>query len=107
SILNLQAGTEYECRFELIDPDGVTGQATQSVRVKTRSEPQPAKAGRTLHVYPPDYQGKREERSFPSLLQAYYGAGLGDWSVVGERRATAGDTILVHAGLYKNDRLNY
>jgi len=34
-------------------------------------------------VYPSDYQGKREEPSFTSLLQAYYGAGLGDWSVSG------------------------
>jgi hypothetical protein len=40
-------------------------------------------------------------------LQAYYGAGLGDWSVVWERRAQPGDTILMHAGLYKPQRLNY
>jgi hypothetical protein len=60
-----------------------------------------------LHVYPPDYEGKREEPSFSCLLQAYYGAGLGDWSVVWERRAQPGDTILMHAGLYRNDRLNY
>ena len=78
-----------------------------TVRVKTRSEPQPSKEGRTLHVYPPDYQGQRQEPSFTSLLQAYYGAGLGDWSVVWERRAQPGDTILVHAGLFKSDRLNY
>ena len=49
----------------------------------------------------------RQEPSFTSLLQAYYGAGLGDWSVVWERRAQPGDTILLHAGLYKSDRLNY
>src|SRR3989440_6059933 len=107
SILNLQPGTEYECRFQLSDPDGASGQTAHTVRVKTRSEPQPSKEGRTLHVYPPDYQGPRQEPSFTSLLQAYYGAGLGDWSVVWERRAQAGDTILMHAGLYKNDRLNY
>jgi hypothetical protein len=40
-------------------------------------------------------------------LQAYYGAGLGDWSVVWERRAQPGDTLLLHAGLYKPERLNY
>ncbi len=107
SILNLQPGTEYECRFQLTDPDGVTGEATQTVRVRTRSEPQSSAEGRTLHVYPPDYKGPREEPSFTSLLQAYYGAGLGDWSVVWERRAQPGDTILVHAGLYRTDRLNY
>lgn len=75
SILNLQPGTEYECRFHLTDPDGVTGDATHIVRVKTRSEPQPYAGGRTLHVYPPDYDGQREEPSSTSLLQAYYGAG--------------------------------
>src|SRR6478736_946231 len=107
SILNLQPGTEYECRFKLTDPDGTTGQTDQTVRVKTRTEPQPFVGGRKLHVYPSDYQGPREEPSFTSLLQAYYGAGLGDWNMVWERRAQPGDTILVHAGLYKPDRLNY
>ena len=107
SILNLRPGTEYECRFELTDPDGVQGEAVHTVRVMMRTEPQPSKAGRRLHVYPPDHTGEKEEPSFTSLLQAYYGAGLGDWSVVWERRAQPGDTILMHAGLYRNERLNY
>jgi Right handed beta helix region len=107
SILNLRPGTEYECRFQLADPDGASGQTAQTVRARTRDEPQPSKEGRKLHVYPPDYQGQRQEPSFTSLLQAYYGAGLGDWSVVWERRAQPGDTILMHAGLYKPERLNY
>jgi hypothetical protein len=107
SILHLQPGTEYECQFRLTDPDGATGETTHTVNVRTRVEPQPSKEGRTLHVYPPDYQGKRIEPSFTGILQAYYGAGLGDWSVVWERRARAGDTLLVHAGLYKPERLNY
>src|SRR5262245_30853632 len=107
SIFNLQPGTEYECRFRLADPDGTSGQTEHTVRAKTRSEPQPFQGGRMLHVYPPDYQGPRQEPSFTSLLQAYYGAGLGDWSVVWERRARPGDTILMHAGLYRPERLNY
>ncbi|MBL8232042.1 MAG: hypothetical protein JNL98_26335 [Bryobacterales bacterium] len=107
SILNLQPGTEYECSFKLADPDGVSGQAAHVVKVKTRTEPVPYSGGRTLHVYPPDHQGPKQEPSFTSILQAYYGAGLGDWSVVWEQRAKPGDTILVHQGLYKNDRLNY
>jgi hypothetical protein len=107
SILNLRPGTEYECRFQLTDPDGTSGQTSHTVRVKTRTEPQPSTQGRTLHVYPPDYKGDRIEPSFTSVLQAYYGAGLGDWSVVWERRAQPGDTILVHAGLYRPERLNY
>lgn len=107
SILNLKPGTEYECQFKLTDLDGATGETIQTVKVKTRSEPQPSKEGRTLHVYPPDYQGTKIEPSFTGILQAYYGAGLGDWSVVWERRAQPGDTLLVHAGLYKPERLNY
>jgi hypothetical protein len=107
SILNLTPGTEYECRFQLVDPDGATGQTTHLVRITTRTEPMPSKDGRTLHVYPPDYKGERIEPSFTSILQAYYGAGLGDWSVVWERRARPGDTILVHVGLYKPERFNY
>ena len=107
SILNLQPGTEYECEFQMKDPDGVTGQAAQRVRVTTRTEPQPYAGGRKLHVYPPDYKGAKIEPSFSSLMEAYYGAGLGDWNVVWERRAQAGDTILMHVGLYKSERLNY
>lgn len=78
SILNLKSSTEYECRLEMTDPDGVSGPTAQTVRVKTRSEPMPFKDGRRLHVYPPGHEGPREEPSFTSLLQAYYGAGLGD-----------------------------
>ncbi len=107
SILGLAPGTEYEARFTLTDPDGVSGQATQIVRAKTRIEPQPYAGGRTLHVYPLGYKGEKKQPAFDSLLQAYYGAGLGDWSVVWERRAQPGDTILMHAGLYRNERLNY
>jgi hypothetical protein len=107
SILNLEPGTEYECRFVMTDPDGVVGQATQSVRVKTRAEPKAFEGGRILHVYPPDYFGPRQEPSFTGILEAYYGAGLGDWSVVWERRAQPGDTLWVHAGLYKSERHNY
>lgn len=107
SILNLQPGTEYECRLRLTDPDGVQGQSEYVVKSKTRSEPQPYAAGRTLHVYPPDYKGERLEPHFASILEAYYGAGLGDWSVVWERRAKPGDTIVLHAGLYKPERHNY
>ncbi|MGJ5816986.1 right-handed parallel beta-helix repeat-containing protein [Paludibaculum fermentans] len=107
SILNLQPGTEYECRFQLTDPDGVSGEAAPTVKVRTRVEPQPAPAGRILHVYPPEFPGPKQEPSFTGILQAYYGAGLGDWNVVWERRAQPGDTLLVHAGLYKPERLNY
>jgi hypothetical protein len=107
SILNLREDTEYECRFEMRDPDGVEGEAVLTVRVRTRAEPRPFPGGRVLHVYPPGYDGPREQPAFSSLLEAYYGAGLGDWNVVWERPARPGDTIVLHAGLYKPDRTNY
>jgi hypothetical protein len=107
SILDLKPETEYECRFTMRDPDGVEGQAEQTVRVRTRGEPKAAQGGRVLHVYPPDWKGARQEPSFTGIMQAYYGAGLGDWNAVWERKAQPGDILLVHAGLYKSDRLNY
>ncbi|MBT5707681.1 MAG: hypothetical protein HOI66_15310, partial [Verrucomicrobia bacterium] len=107
SILNLNPGTEYECRFQMSDPDGVSGEPSHLLRVKTRSEPQTYAEGRTLHIYPADFDGPREEPSFTGILQAYYGAGLGDWSVVWEKRAQPGDTLLMHAGLYRVERLDY
>ena len=107
SILNLKPGTEYECQLRLTDPDGTSGQTTQTVKIRTRTEPKPYSGGRILHVYSPEDKGPRVEPHFTSLMQAYYGAGLGDWSVVWERRAQPGDTILMHAGIYKPERLNY
>ncbi|MCX6613412.1 MAG: hypothetical protein NTW74_21510 [Acidobacteria bacterium] len=107
SIFNLEAGTSYECEFTLRDPDGVTGQAQQRVTVKTRTEPQPSTTGRTLHVYPNDHEGPKLEPSFIGLKAAYYGEGRGDWTAVRMKKAQPGDTILIHAGLYRPDRLNY
>jgi hypothetical protein len=107
SILDLKPDTGYECRFTMRDPDGVTGQAVQLTKVRTRGEPQAAKDGRILHVYPPGFNGAKQEPAFTGIMAAYYGAGLGDWNVVRERKARPGDILLVHAGLYKADRLNY
>ena len=42
SVLDLEPDTAYEARFVLRDPDGVSGQATKTVTVKTRPEPMPA-----------------------------------------------------------------
>ena len=48
SILNLEPGTEYECRFKLADPDGTSGETEQLVRVSTRTEPVPYEGGNGL-----------------------------------------------------------
>lgn len=102
SIFYLEPDTEYEVRFTLSDPDGVTGKAERLVSVTTRAEPVAFSGGRTLHVYPLDHTGPEEQPSYHGLLQAYYMAGLGgDWSRASAARVRPGDTILVHAGVYK------
>jgi len=107
SILNLEPGTSYECEFTLKDPDGVSGNAVERVTVATRSEPQPFEGGRVLHVYPDDHEGPKLEPNFIGLKHAYYGPGRGDWTSVRTMRAQPGDTILMHAGLYRPERYNY
>jgi len=107
SIFGLEEGQRYECRFEMSDPDGVNGPFIKQVEVQTRRIPQSYEQGRVLHVYPPNYEGPREEPSFTGLLQAYYGPGLGDWDVVHGRPVEPGNTILIHAGIYKADRRDY
>jgi hypothetical protein len=107
SIFDLDADTEYEVRLAMKDPDGVSGQAVQTARVRTRAEPKAAAGGRVLHVYPPGWRGAKEEPNFTGLMAAYAGAGTGDWNVVYQRKVDPGDIILVHAGVYKGDRRNY
>ena len=107
SILDLLPATEYEVRFAMQDPEGVRGEAVHVLRAKTRGEPRAAEDGRILHVYPLNWKGEKREPSFTGLKQAYFGSGNGDWAVVSERKVRAGDIILMHAGLYKGDRLQY
>lgn len=108
SIFDLQAGSRYECNLRLKDPDGVEGRDSYTVFVETKSEPRPYAYGQTYHVYPPGYNGPKESPAFTGLNEAYYGEGnTGDWWNVPEPRVKPGDIILVHAGLYKGDRLKY
>ena len=108
SILDLEPNTAYEARFVLRDPDGVSGQATKTVTVKTRPEPMPAAGGSVYHVYPPGYKGAKLEPSFEGLMCAYNITCAGtDWATAGRPRVKAGDTILVHAGVYKYNRYEY
>ena len=108
SILDLDPDTEYEARFVLSDADGVQGVAQRTVSVRTRPEPQPYVGGRTFHVYPPGYKGAKIEPAFEGLMCAYnfWCAGT-DWATSGRPRVVPGDTILVHAGLYKYNRYEY
>lgn len=108
SLFDLEEDTEYEVRLKIHDPDGVNGPREKKITVSTRAEPQPAAGGRKFHVYPPGYNGPREEPSFSGLLQAYYMASLGgDWSRASPPRVRPGDTIIVHAGLYLSKHDHY
>jgi len=108
SILNLEPDTEYDCRLVLSDPDGVKGKKEQLVHVRTRKEPMPAPGGAVYHVYPFDYKGPRQQPAFTGLLAAYYlGSDQSDHSREMPPRVRPGDTILVHAGVYKDNRFVY
>jgi len=108
SILDLEPNTAYEARFVLRDPDGVGGQATKTVTVKTRPEPMPATGGNVYHVYPPGFKGTKIEPAFEGLMCAYNLTCAGtDWATAGRPRVKPGDVILVHAGVYKYNRYEY
>ncbi|HEY7333539.1 MAG TPA: hypothetical protein VH639_01555 [Bryobacteraceae bacterium] len=108
SIFDLEPGVDYECRFVLTDPDGVEGKAENIVSVRTRSEPKPAAGGKIYHVYPPGYNGQKQQPAFTGLLAAYYmGSSGADYFNSYPPRVQPGDTILVHAGVYKDDRYRY
>jgi hypothetical protein len=108
SVFDLEPGTTYEVQLTLEDPDGVSGNAKQSVQIRTRAEPEAPSAGRIFHVYPPDHKGERQSPAFTGLLAAYYqGSAHADWSNSFPPRVQPGDTVLVHAGLYKDNRWRY
>jgi hypothetical protein len=108
SILDLQPDTAYEIRLTLTDPDGVAGEAVRTLGVRTRAEPQAPRGGRIFHVYPPGHTGPRQQPAFSGLLEAYYMASLGgDWSRASPPRVHAGDTLLVHAGVYLSKHDHY
>jgi hypothetical protein len=108
SVFELAPATDYEARFVLSDPDGVDGKAERVVTVRTRAEPKPAAGGHVYHVYPPMYNGPKQQPAFTGLLAAYYtGSSGSDNFNTYPARVQPGDTILVHAGVYKDDRHRY
>ena len=108
SILDLEPGTSYDAQFVMKDADGVRGDARKMVTVRTRPEPMPAPDGRTFHVYPHGFTGQKIQPAFEGLLCAYNLSCSGtDYSTTGRPRVQPGDTLLVHAGLYKYNRYEY
>lgn len=118
SIFDLEENTTYECRFELIDPDGVKGKHIQVVHAKTRARPREGTGGRIRHVYPNTFniqkdkyysfdQHDQDTTIFNGLLHAYYGyRRYADW-VLTTDPVQPGDIILIHAGTYKADFHDY
>jgi len=108
SIFDLEPGVEYECRFALSDPDGVDGKQENVVMARTRPEPKPAADGKIYHVYPPGFNGTKQQPAFTGLQGAYYtGSSGADYFNAYPPRVQPGDIILVHAGIYKDDRYRY
>jgi hypothetical protein len=108
SILNLAPDTDYECRFQLSDPDGVSGDKEKIITVHTRKEPQPAAGGHVYHVYPIGWKGPMQQPAFIGLMRAYFmGSSASDHDHSFPPRVQPGDTILVHAGSYISDRFHY
>ena len=89
----------------------IDGDANRNAVVEVRFRKEGASEWRPalplLHVYPDDHEGPKLEPNFIGLKHAYYGPGRGDWTSVRTMRAQPGDTILMHAGLYRPERYNY
>jgi hypothetical protein len=110
SVFDLEPGTSYDIRLRLSDPDAGAGTAPieRVVVARTRSVPKPAPGGAVYHVYPRDFTGQKLEPNFNSLMAAYNtGANSADWVNSFQPRVKPGDTILVHAGTYREDRRRY
>jgi len=106
SILDLKEDTEYEARITLQDPDGVEGEAVKTVTMRTRAVPRDPEGGHVYHVSPKPNWTKNISSS---LNRAYYGgiSNHGDHNIIHGRMPQPGDTILVHAGVYKSNRFCY
>ncbi len=92
SLFDLEPGTDYEAKITLVDPDGVGGEATQTVTFKTRTEPVKPEGGKIYHVYPEGADGGET----PLLGED------GDWRAALADPATLqpGDRVKFHTGEY-------
>jgi hypothetical protein len=113
SIFDLQPDTEYEAQFTMADPNGVHGNAVQTVTFRTQAEPVPytGSDAHTYHVYPTGTDlaaVPTAPNAYPGLLGAYYNCQVeDDWNKMCQVRVVAGDTIIMHAGTYSDDRYHY
>ena len=109
SILDLEPNTAYEVRLTLSDPDGVSGETIKE-RDGTHHGPSRCRtpAAGCFTCIRRDISGPKLSPSFEGLMCAYnYTCAGTDWATAGRPRVQPGDTILVHAGLYKYNRYEY
>lgn len=106
SIMDLEPGTSYEVQLEILDADGVIGEAIKTVTVTTRSEPVVPEAGIVRHVYPPDYTGIKESPHYVNIMDAVNGYPMKDnvYRTNHPNVAPPGTIIKLHAGTYKYNR---
>ena len=97
--------TAYEVRFVMSDPDGLRGAASAATRrsrcarVPSRSRMRAAMS--TTSIRRPIKGRSPSRRSTGSMCAYNYVCGGGDTTTTARPRVKAGDTILVHAGLYR------
>jgi hypothetical protein len=113
SIFDLQPDTEYEAQLTMSDPNGVNGNPVQTATFRTQAQPAPytGSDAHTYHVYPTGTDLSTvatAPNAYPGLLGAYYNCQVeDDWNKMCQLRVVAGDTIVVHAGVYQDDRYHY
>ncbi len=110
SIMDLEPGTEYEVRLELQDSDGVEGEAVRELTLRTRPEPQVPQGAPVRHVYPPDWDGPKEEPNFLNIMHAVNGyAPVSDvyLTVRPPMAAEPGTVIKMHGGTHRYDNQLY
>ncbi len=91
------------------DPDGTLGNEAEAGYGTYRAELKPASGGRVFSVYPPEKRAPFEEPAFYGLYAAWYDANgvAADHYNAYPLRVQPGDTILVHAGVYREVREYY
>lgn len=87
SVFGLEPGTDYELKARIADPDG--GEAEQTIRQRTRSEPRTPPGARELHLAPGAGGGAGTRADPFKGFAAARGA------------LRPGDLLLVHPGVYK------
>ena len=109
SIVDLEPDTDYDVILLRLRSGRRERRANKKqLRVHTRPEPKPVAGGRVFHVYPFGFTGTMIQPAFLGLMAAYNNSSSGtDMTMATRPRVRPGDTILVHAGLYINQREIY